>query len=105
MLSFEIYSQKLFNPLGFLSPYVIQFKIMFQKICNDRKEWDDPLQGETLEKLKLVVSELHYLAKIKVPQYYFEHNQNICSCQLHRFCYASSHAYAAVVYLCSTRSL
>ena len=96
------FTAKLFDPLGFLSPYVIQLKFLFQELCSDHKGWDDPLQGESLEKCKLIVSELHYLAKIKVPRYYFEHNQSICSCQLHGFCDASKQAYAAVVYLRST---
>ena len=96
------FTAKLFDPLGFLSPYVIQLKILFQEFCSDHKGWDDPLQGETLEKCKSIVLELHYLAKIKVPRYYFEHNQSICGCQLHGFCDASKQAYAAVVYLRST---
>ena len=35
----------LFDPLGFLSPFVITLKVMFQDLCNTRVNWDEPLSG------------------------------------------------------------
>ena len=97
------FTAKLFDPLGFLSPYIIQLKILFQKLCDDHKCWDDPLHGELLEKYKSIVSELHFLSRVKVPRYYFEVSyDDVDTIQLHGFSDASSHAYAAVVYLRST---
>lgn len=77
-----LFSAKIFDPLGFLSLYVIQLKRLFQKLCSDHKGWDNPLQDEALEKWKEIISELHHL----VPRYYFEHQLNVCSCQLYGFC-------------------
>ena len=96
------FTAKLFDPLGFLSPYVIQLKLLFQKLCLDHRNWDDPLQGEARKRWKEIVSELPFLSRIRVPRYYFKSGFNASTVQLHGFCDASSNAYAAVVYLRST---
>ena len=31
---------KIFDPLGFVSPFVIQLKILFQMLCQDKLDWD-----------------------------------------------------------------
>ena len=36
----------LFDLLGLLSPFVITLKVMFQDLCNDRVNWDEPLPEE-----------------------------------------------------------
>jgi len=37
---------KVFDPLGFLSPLVIRLKILFQVLCSEKVNWDQPLRGE-----------------------------------------------------------
>lgn len=39
---------KVFDPLGLVSPFVIQLKILFQTLCAGKLEWDTPLSGELL---------------------------------------------------------
>ena len=41
---------KQFDPLGLLSPFVVNMKIWFQKICDDKLTWDDCLEGTMLAK-------------------------------------------------------
>ena len=43
-------SAKIFDPLGLLSPFTIQWKVLFQLLCNENIEWDDELSGEHLKK-------------------------------------------------------
>ena len=51
-------SAKIFDPLGLLSPFTIQWKVLFQLLCNENVEWDDKLSNEHLEKWNLLISDL-----------------------------------------------
>ena len=39
---------KIFDPLGFLAPFTIVIKMLFQVLCMQHHNWDDPLVGELL---------------------------------------------------------
>ena len=34
------------DPIGFLSPIIIKFKMFFQELCKAKIGWDEPLEGE-----------------------------------------------------------
>uniref|UniRef100_A0A1X7TZW5 Uncharacterized protein n=1 Tax=Amphimedon queenslandica TaxID=400682 RepID=A0A1X7TZW5_AMPQE len=38
-----------FDPIGFLSPIVIQFKVLFQELCEANVAWDEPISGPLLD--------------------------------------------------------
>jgi hypothetical protein len=38
---------KIFDPLGFLSPFTIRLKAMFQILCCDKIDWDEELHGDS----------------------------------------------------------
>jgi len=38
-------ASKMYDPLGMISPITVQFKILFQELCKDKKDWDEPLEG------------------------------------------------------------
>ena len=86
---------KFYDPLGFISPITIQFKILFQELCLTKTDWDEPLSGELLSKWKSLVSSFQSVV-MTIPRCYSwstgKHN-------LFGFCDASSRAYAAVVYV------
>ena len=42
-------SAKIFDPLGLLSPLVIKLKVLFQTLCTESVDWDEPLKGKALE--------------------------------------------------------
>ena len=49
-------SAKIFDPLGLLSPFTIQWTVLFQLLCNEGVEWDDELSDEHLKKWDLLIS-------------------------------------------------
>ncbi len=89
-----------YDPLGYLAPLVIKFKVLFQKLCESRIDWDQTLTGELREEWKTFVSDLQENQTISLPRSYLAGvNGEIDSHQLCGFCDASTRAYAAVVYL------
>ena len=56
-------SAKIFDPLGFLSPFIVQLKILFQRLCVNKTNWDHPLQEHTLEEWNKLVTDLRVLSQ------------------------------------------
>ena len=91
---------KFYDPLGFLSPVIVRFKVLFQELCGSKIDWDQPLSGELLAKWHSLIADLCERQPISVPcSYYAGIQQEITSCDLCGFWGASFIAYAAVVYL------
>ena len=39
-------SAKIFDPIGLLSPFIIQWKILFQELCSERADWEEQLRDD-----------------------------------------------------------
>jgi hypothetical protein len=92
------WSSKIFDPLGFLSPFTIKLKILFQVMCLDKIDWDGELQGDARKQWNALISELEFLKTVRVPRCYYLSNQNRLTTQIHGFSDASERAIGAVVY-------
>ena len=92
------WSSKIFDPLGFLSPFTIRLKILFQVLCLDKIDWDGELQGDSRKQWNVLISELEILKTIRVPRCYYLPKLNRLITQIHGFSGASGRAMAAVVY-------
>ena len=91
---------KFYDPLGFLSLVVIRFKVLFQKLCELKVEWDGTLPEELLHEWKTLVSDLREGHPVSIPRCYLvDMEDDAITCSLCGFCDASTRAYAAVVYL------
>ena len=90
---------KFYDPIGFVAPVIVCFKMLFQELCTSKIGWDELLTGELLTKWKQLVSGFQGVAT-SIPRCYFEPlaTEGSC-CSLVGFCDASAGAYAAVVYL------
>ena len=94
------FAAKIFDPIGFVTPFTVILKILFQCLCTTNVNWDDPLEREQLNRWKRLVKEFRTLNQVHVPRCYFQVRENLSRThQLHGFSDVSDKALAAVVYL------
>ena len=58
----------LFDPLGFLSPFVVKAKLLMQQTWLQALEWDEVLPPNQKEQWESWLSELPLLEEIKIPR-------------------------------------
>jgi len=92
-------TSSIFDPLGFLSPFVIRLKILFQTLCCKELGWDQPLEGKSLKQWNEILGEFTVLNDVQVPRCYFDGQLVPDVIEFHGFSDASEQAYAAVLYL------
>ena len=68
------FSSKLFDPLGFISPFVVRLKILFQNLCSSKVEWDENLDGKALKQWNCLPRDPISYKNSKVP-FQFERPQ------------------------------
>ena len=62
---------KFYDPIGFVDPVIICFKMLFQELCNSKIGWDEPLSGGLLIKWQRFISEFQGVTT-SIPRCYFE---------------------------------
>jgi len=91
---------KFYDPLGFFSPMIIRYKILFQKLCQCKSGWEKIIPDKLLEEWRSLISDLNMALHMSLPRSYLgEMTDPLVSAMLCGFCDASTKAYAAVVYL------
>ena len=90
---------KIFDPLGFLSPFVIRLKILFQTLCVEGHGWDQPLENEMLKFWNSLIQEFKLLNNLKFSRCYFLSDMRPTNVQLQCYSDASSLGYTAVIYI------
>ena len=88
----------LFDPLGFLAPYIIQGNMIMQEVWLHRLEWNDRLEEDLRYKLIAWYNKLEQISEIKVPRC-LQMNLEKQKVLLHVFSNASEEVYAAMAYL------
>ncbi|XP_036328016.1 uncharacterized protein LOC118740546 [Rhagoletis pomonella] len=86
-----------FDPLGFLSHFVIGAKLLMREVWKQNKRWDEPLPGNAVTVWGRWRSQLPAVTEYAVPRFYFG-NGKLQYLQLHIFVDASEDAFAAVAY-------
>ena len=90
-----------FDPHGWLSPVVLIPKLLFQSVCGIKLGWDDPLPEEASLKWSNFGSQLSSLERVRVHRHILLPNAD--RIELHGFSDASQCAYAACVYVKSSK--
>ena len=88
----------LFNPLGFLSPFMVRAKMFMQQAWLDALAWDEVLPSEQKEEWRSWFAELPLLEEIKIPLCLKDTGTKEALIALHTFSDASERAYTAAVY-------
>ena len=87
---------KMFDPMGWLAPFIINFKCLMQKLWVQGFDWDSEVDQKTKEKWYELTGTLPQLLELQIPRSMSSHP--IKEVQLHVFCDASENAYAAAIY-------
>ncbi|XP_043472071.1 uncharacterized protein LOC122504846 [Leptopilina heterotoma] len=89
---------RIFDPLGLISPIVIQAKVILQSLWLEKLNWDEPLSPRLSQRWFNLQNSLNNLSLITIPRWihFPSSNQPV---QLHGFTDASKVALSAVVYL------
>ena len=75
---------KLYDPPGWLSPYIVRIKILIQKLWERGLEWDELIPPDLQTKWEEWKAELHLLNKIEIPRYICSiHKQHSHDLSLH----------------------
>jgi hypothetical protein len=93
--------QRIYDPLGFLSPVLLVPKILLQKIWLENSKWDDEVSGDIKSEFLGWWEEMsEILPKVRLPRNCTGGvKKSDGKFELHCFCDASKKAYAAVIFL------
>ena len=93
---------RMFDPLGFVTPFVMLAKILFQELWELRIGWDEPLPSSSADRFSRWVADCDLLREWRIPRCYSQvagEGWDAAHKELHIFADASPKAYGAVVYL------
>nr|XP_055041009.1 uncharacterized protein LOC129428127 [Misgurnus anguillicaudatus] len=90
----------LFDPLGFLSPFILKGKAILQETCRSGMGWDDPLPDALNPRWEHWKTDLANLVKVKVPRCVVPAGfGKITKKEIHNFSDASTNGYGQCSYL------
>ena len=88
----------IFDPLGFVGPFIMVAKILIQELWSRGYDWDNEIQDDVADKIEAWFEQLQNLDKVKIPRC-LRKVERVKSKQIVTFVDASQQAYGAVVYL------
>ena len=87
-----------FDPLGFVSPFVMKAKVMLQELWSRGYDWDDVIRDEIASRIGSWYEQLLSLGNVQVPRCLREAKEVVIK-RVVTFVDASQQAYGTVVYL------
>ena len=88
---------QLFDPIGFLQPFILPVKLLMQELCHLNLGWDVEIPLDKKVSWCNWLDKLCTLEKFCYPRCFWPHKSIIY--ELHCFCDASAIGYSAVAYL------
>ena len=89
----------LFDPIGFLQPFILLVKSLMQELCHLNLGWDVDIPLDKKVSWCNWLDTLCSLEKFCYPRCFWPHKFMPATYELHYFCDASAIGYSAVAYL------
>ena len=91
---------RLYDPLGFITPFVMTARVIFQEVWQLGLDWDDPLPESLNVTFSQWLRDLESLKSFEIPRCFADRPwEDGAGVELHVFGDASPRGYGAVVYL------
>lgn len=87
-----------FDPLGFVGPFIVKAKILLQELWSRGYDWDDVIQDEIAGRIEEWHQQIVTLSNVRVPRCLREAKE-VATKRIIAFVDASLQAYGTVVYL------
>ena len=89
-----------YDPLGLISPLILQGKLILQQACGEKLDWDVSLTEDLKRKWSRWMRELTQLQEIRIPRSFYHHGFGALKvAELHHFSDASEIGYGQCSYL------
>ena len=90
----------IYDPLGFVAPFILTAKLILQDLCRLKLGWDDKIPDEFQDRWQTWLSDLPQLEQLAIDRCFKPlDTKEITSAQLHHFSDASQQGYGAVSYI------
>ncbi|XP_076740274.1 uncharacterized protein LOC143418645 [Maylandia zebra] len=90
----------IYDPLGFVAPFVLLGKQILQQMCRKKADWDEPLTSDLKSRWESWLLDLKNLADVKIDRCYVPKDfQTVQKYELHHFSDASVSGYGVCTYL------
>ena len=91
----------LYDPLGFVAPWVMPGKILLQNLCRKKMSWDENLCCDDQRQLQPWLMLMQRVNDLRIPRCFNVTQTKGSEMELHLFGDASESEYGAVAYVCS----
>ncbi|KAL4008001.1 hypothetical protein ACER0C_001853 [Sarotherodon galilaeus] len=90
----------IFDPLGFVAPFILVGKKLLQRMCQEKLDWDEPLPEDLKPQWEAWLRDLQNLSSIKISRCYVPSTSDqVKQYELHSFSDASVTGYGVCSYL------
>ena len=92
-------SSSIFDPRGFLGPFIMKARQILQELWKLLCDWDEPIEGKPKLAWEAWVAGAQKVSVVRIPRQYNCDPRPVVEWQLHVFCDASEAAFGCVTYI------
>lgn len=90
----------IYDPLGFVAPFILRGKQILQQLCRDKVTWDEELPLELRAQWEIWLQDLRNLSNVRIKRCYIPDSfKDVKQYELHHFSDASVTGYGECTYL------